>query len=1006
VRRLAGGAARYNPQRTKRTFMTPSVLSARLAFARAMAAAVAVVLAVGGIPGDGLRPIVFDAALAPPPGDSPKRDGAVEVTVRAGGDVGRPPIAGAHVRALSILEDRAYLADARETDRAGRALLARLPRGATWIVAEAPGRARGSTRLVVDSERREIAMDLDPEHTIDVVVKDETGEPIGGAEVEVLAPGDPIPIGARSGRDGVAHVTRLGAGPWRMTARAPGFEEAGARAAHEGDNVTIVLRKLGSLLVHVVGEGDASVAGARVSVAGATLWPARSAETDVRGDVRIGGLAAGIYALRASRGDLVSAIELGVSLGRGEDKSIDLKVGPGRWVVARVTDGDSDDAAGIAAARVMLAEGGLSPFPLEATTDAKGRARLGPIAAGAATVSARADGFVPRGAVLLADPLPPETRIALVRAGVMTGRVVDDRGYPVGGASIAIVGTDPGGAPIFDDPRRASFQAAHFDAMLGGPTALVPAGELGVMPGPVPAIPPSGAFLDRAILRGSLDVEPWVTRGDGTFRASPASPGRLRAVVHHPQFVEAQSDPVTLAPGGEANVEIVMHGGGALEGRVVDARDRPVEGARILVSATRGVQERTARTAADGTFAFAALPDTVTVTASTQDDDQPDVRVSIAIPERGRKEVTIRLPEPRGPLPVTVVDDHDWPIAAAQVSAVSLSADSPLRATAFTDGHGDAQLKRARGLPLRVEASAPGHAPHVVTTDGNGDALRMELAPAETATGEVVAARGGYPVEGADVTLYTDLGVRRARTDRRGAFALGELAPGGGRLHVRAPGFASVSRPVVVPDSAGRRPFLVPRLELAAGRVIEGEVVDARGEPVAGARVALDHAPTWLLVGAVAEGVSVTDPRGRFSLGELPEGSVAIEAYAPDVGRGRVEGVKVTAARTSARVRIVLAPRADETRSRAAEASGSVAVTLGESSAPPQVVVVSVTAGSEAERAGLAPDDVVLSVDGAPVGTIEEAREKLGGPLSDDVVVRVQRGDRELAVRVAREAVR
>ncbi|HXN34172.1 MAG TPA: hypothetical protein VN894_20060, partial [Polyangiaceae bacterium] len=83
------------------------------------------------------------------------------------------------------------------------------------------------------------------------------------------------------------------------------------------------------------------------------------------------------------------------------------------------------------------------------------------------------------------------------------------------------------------------------------------------------------------------DVEPWVTRADGTFRASPASPGRLRAIVRHPQFVEAQSEPVTLAPGGEVEVEIVMHGGGALEGRVVDAHNRPVE-ARVSVSATRG----------------------------------------------------------------------------------------------------------------------------------------------------------------------------------------------------------------------------------------------------------------------------------------------------------------------------------------------------------------------------------------------------------------------------------
>ena len=128
--------------------------------------------------------------------------------------------------------------------------------------------------------------------------------------------------------------------------------------------------------------------------------------------------------------------------------------------------------------------------------------------------------------------------------------------------------------------------------MLGGPAPLVPAGELGVMPGPVPPIPHRAARArtparePRSARRGrhrALAEEPWVTRADGTFRASPASPGRVRAIVRHPQYVEAQSDLVTLSPGGEAHVDVVMHEGGTLEGRVLDARDRPVEGARVVV---------------------------------------------------------------------------------------------------------------------------------------------------------------------------------------------------------------------------------------------------------------------------------------------------------------------------------------------------------------------------------------------------------------------------------------
>jgi hypothetical protein len=513
--------------------------------------------------------------------------------------------------------------------------------------------------------------------------------------------------------------------------------------------------------------------------------------------------------------------------------------------------------------------------------------------------------------------------------------------------------------------------------------------------------------LGAGAARASLEVEPWVTRDDGTFRATPASPGRVRAIVRHPQYVEAQSDIVTLAPGGEANVEIVMHEGGSLQGRVLDAHDRGVEGARIFVSATRGTLERTTRTASDGTFAFAALPQAVTLTASGYDNEQPDVRLALSIPEGGRKEVTIRLPEPRESLPVQVVDGRGQPVDAAQLSASSLAVDAPLRTTAFTDAHGDAVLKRARGVALRVEVRAPSRAPKVMVTDGTADSLRIELADAESATGEVVTARRGDGIAGAEVTLYTDLGARRVRTDAKGEFALAELAAGLGRLRVRASGFVPLMRAVTIPESGGRRPYAVPRIELGAEGIVEGDVVDLHGDPIAGARVARDHVPTWLLVGSNPEGMAVADAKGHFTLHELPEGSVALEAYAPDVGRGRCEGVKIVAGRTTENVRIVVAPGASEqSAQREPAASGGVAVTLGETGAPTEVLVISVVDGSEAERAGFAPGDVLLAVDGASVHTMDEARAKLTGALADDIVVRVRRGDRTLALHVAREVVR
>jgi C-terminal processing protease CtpA/Prc len=70
------------------------------------------------------------------------------------------------------------------------------------------------------------------------------------------------------------------------------------------------------------------------------------------------------------------------------------------------------------------------------------------------------------------------------------------------------------------------------------------------------------------------------------------------------------------------------------------------------------------------------------------------------------------------------------------------------------------------------------------------------------------------------------------------------------------------------------------------------------------------------------------------------------------------------------------------------------------------VVIVSVVEASQAERAGLAPGDVVLTVDGVPARSIEQARAGLSGPISADVVVSLRRGDETFTLRVGREVVR
>jgi protocatechuate 3,4-dioxygenase beta subunit len=628
-----------------------------------------------------------------------------------------------------------------------------------------------------------------------------------------------------------------------------------------------------------------------------------------------------------------------------------------------------------------------------------GRARLGPIAPGSATLSARADGYVPRGSMVVAGE--GEMIVPLAKAGVLLGRVVDRRGDAIDGATIEIIGTDFYGAPVSDDPRRLQFREAHFEAMLPGPRPLVPAGELGVMPGPVPPIPRVGGFSTPDRVSRPIAEDPWVTKRDGTFRCTPATPGRIRALVRHPQYVEAVSDVVTLNAGGEATVTVVMSAGGALEGRVLDHRGHAVSGARVSIAATRGTLERSARTASDGTFAFASVPESITVSVSSEEDPtQIAARQLVQVPDGGKKEITITLPAPRDPVDVRVRDDRGYPLDAAQVTAHSLDPDSPLRVTAFTNARGEARLSNARGLHARIEVNASGQAPKIITLDAVPAALDITLDEAESASGEVRSTRGDR-LESAEVVLYTSAGARHARTIADGSFTVKDLAPGPARLRVRAKGYAPSEKDVEIPASRGKRTHDLRRIELAPEGIVEGVVLDERGDPVQGARIAKDRVPTYLAVGGTPPGVAVTDARGRFKLTELPEGIITLEAFMPDVGRVRHEAVRVTAGRSTVDVRITLKKDA---KGYDPASSGGVAVTLGESQG--EVVIAQVAESSEAERAGLQPGDVIEDVDGVKVKTIEEARAKLNGPLADDVVLRVKRSDKHETVRLAREPVR
>ena len=342
-------------------------------------------------------------------------------------------------------------------------------------------------------------LSLDVGRDLTVSVQDEGKQPIARATVLVRG-GPSLPQGTLADARGVAELPGVPAGELEVQVSARGYETVTRRSTEAA--LTVTLRRLGGVLVTVVDEEGRPAPSAEVDIGGAQLWPPHRVQTDASGTVRIAGLLSGAYDLRANRGEDVSDVALGVEVASSKEVAVTLELHRGRRVTVEVVDGSTSSPAPLADADVVLAEGGLGPFPLRGRTATDGKVVLGPIARGEATVSVALEGWVGAAALSVPEEDAPVVRAVLVRGGTVVGEVVDELGRPVPGASVEIVGTDQEGLPIAETPGTRAVRAGHFEWAMGGLPVLQPAGELGVMPGPVPPIPRAWGASEDGIIAG------------------------------------------------------------------------------------------------------------------------------------------------------------------------------------------------------------------------------------------------------------------------------------------------------------------------------------------------------------------------------------------------------------------------------------------------------------------------------------------------------------------------
>lgn len=537
----------------------------------------------------------------------------------------------------------------------------------------------------------------------------------------------------------------------------------------------------------------------------------------------------------------------------------------------------------------------------------------------------------------------------------------------------------------------------------------------------------AGAELtfSRADAAGSARADAW-----GRFRFQPPTLGGWRlaaatAAGYLPFAPEWGHSPVSFdAVEGRVvrGVTIRLAAAVPIEGRVLGPDERPVAGAAVrllgahLEAALVPIADRFT-SGPDGRFSFAAPGGTV---VEARAEGYLPGRAEVDFMARARGSVTVRLQEQAHAMPASapiggrVVSRDGAPLAGALVAAareLGFGVADATAAAVLTGEDGAFTLDDLGPGYWRVTARLTGRAPASArrVEPGTRNVL-LTLVDGGRLRGCATDAATGAPVVSLSVHLF-DLRSplrmvareSRASIDPSGCYLLDGLAPGRTRVIVSAPGYApSTAMDVEIPEPG--RGDAVADARLSAGGRLTGVVVsEGTGEPIEGARVALEGQLESASSALPALAEAATDRAGRFALSGMPRRASIFVAAAGHHAR-IVGGIEAAPGASVGPITVALRPAAPDEEPRVDLAGIGVAL------APhgDGFTIIRIVADGGAARAGLSLGDVILGVDGRPVLDLgmSEAVEAIRGPEGTAVTLTIRRDGRTDTVQVTRTVVR
>jgi len=467
--------------------------------------------------------------------------------------------------------------------------------------------------------------------------------------------------------------------------------------------------------------------------------------------------------------------------------------------------------------------------------------------------------------VNLGDGATADEELRLPRGVRLRGRVLDEKGKPIGGAGVSCgldKASEAGKPSVYQMPGQSYLATAKTDA--------------------------AGRYVLGAVTQETYTVT--ISPPDG----SDLAPARLRGI----NAVLGADVPLQ---------DVTLYASGTLIGVATGADGKPLPKAAASVSLWTG-RHSTAQADAAGRFVLTGLPTgshDVSVTPPPGATCCPKVFEAVAV--IGGLSVEQQFALPAGArLSGSVTDASGKPVAGATVSVRHGYSE---RGRATTDAAGkfrlaglSATLQRGRAprrpATWKLTVMPPQAATQLLTTSvplpgvpapGQSRAVSVTMKPAGAVTG-VVTGPGGKPVAGCHVTASRRVGrggissTGLTRTGPDGRFLLAGISPGSWSITAAPPpesgllGGAAASRAI----PAGKTTTV--NVALRRGATVVGKVTTSAGKGLPGAEVRLQPGrgttPTlWMPGMNQRQMVAYTGPDGTFRIPAVPPGKHKLQCH-------------------------------------------------------------------------------------------------------------------------------